>query len=306
MRPLIKASVDSRALVALITIIVGVFGGVALGALPRELLPPVESPEVAVITEYDGASPDVVDKDVSAVMEKAVRAVPGVTSTTTTSASGLSVVFVSFATGTDTSSAVQQVQREVDSTRKALPESSKSRVRAGSIDDLPVVQAAVTSMSDAQPSAGVRAAMIAEVNKVDGVRSASFIGGVSEEIRLVPRPNDMRRQGVTAATIAAALRTAGKTSSTGEMRSDGKEMPIEAGRVFASPEDVAAVPLLNASGRTIKIADVAAVSIADAPPANVREGRRQACVAPLGREDPGGQHRPGRRSRPVSAGRATG
>ena len=50
-------SLRNRALIALVTIVVGVFGTIALTSLKQELIPSVSFPQLVVVTTYPGASP---------------------------------------------------------------------------------------------------------------------------------------------------------------------------------------------------------------------------------------------------------
>ena len=265
MNAFVRGCLNARALVALVSVVMAVFGAVALATLPRELLPSIQSPELAVVTTFEGGSTAVVDHDVSAVIEKAVRAVPGVASSTTTSGSGLSVVAVSFTTGTDPATALQQVQREVDSVREALPDGADPRVRTGSIDDLPVLQAAVTATDDSSPSSGARARVLSDIGQVDGVRSATFIGEVSREISIAPRSKDLDAHGLTGVDLSRAILSSGRAVSTGEVRADGLVTPIESGKYLSSVEEVEGIPVPTPTGETVSIGDVADVALQDAP-----------------------------------------
>jgi HAE1 family hydrophobic/amphiphilic exporter-1 len=261
----VRGCLNARALVALVSVVTALFGAFALSQLPRELLPPIPTPELAVVTSFEGASAAVVDHDVSAAIEQAIRAVPGVASTTTTSGSGLSVVAVSFATGTEPAKALQQVQREIDSVRETLPGGADPRVRTGSIDDLPVMQAAVTAPDNSPPSAGIRARVLSDIGKLDGVRSATFIGAVAREISVDPRPDDLRARGLTGIDISRAILASGRAVSTGEVRSDDLVTPIESGRYLGSVEDVEQIPIGTPGGGTIALSDVADIALQDAP-----------------------------------------
>ena len=55
-------SLKNRALIALITIVAAVFGGLALTSLKQELIPSIELPSSSVVTAYPGASPEVVEQ----------------------------------------------------------------------------------------------------------------------------------------------------------------------------------------------------------------------------------------------------
>ena len=100
-------SLKNRALIALITIVAAIFGSLALVNLKQELIPSIEFPALMVITTYPGASPEVVNTDVSTPIESAIQAVPGLETTTATSTTNASVVQASFAYGTDLGTAEQ-------------------------------------------------------------------------------------------------------------------------------------------------------------------------------------------------------
>ena len=64
MGALARFSLGRRALVALVTVFIAVFGVLSAGQLKRELIPPLELPVISVSTLYPGASPEVVDAQV--------------------------------------------------------------------------------------------------------------------------------------------------------------------------------------------------------------------------------------------------
>ncbi|HMH59355.1 MAG TPA: efflux RND transporter permease subunit, partial [Galbitalea sp.] len=64
-------SLRNRALIALLTIVIGVFGAIALTSLKQELIPSIQLPSVYIVTSYPGASPAVVNDDVSTPIETA-------------------------------------------------------------------------------------------------------------------------------------------------------------------------------------------------------------------------------------------
>ena len=78
-------------LLALLTIGLGVYSA---GALKQELIPSMSVPQGAIITVYPGASPAVVEAEVSKPIESAVKAVEGITDVTSTSSSSVSQVSI--------------------------------------------------------------------------------------------------------------------------------------------------------------------------------------------------------------------
>lgn len=89
-----RFSLRNRALVALAAIIAVVGGLWSAATLKQELIPDFELPIVVVITPYPGASPDVVDDQVSVPISQAATAVEGLESTTATSNANVSLSLI--------------------------------------------------------------------------------------------------------------------------------------------------------------------------------------------------------------------
>lgn len=143
-------SLRNRALIALITIVAAVFGGLALTNLKQELIPSLELPALVVMSNYPGASPEVVENDVSTPIETAIQGVPGLESTTATSTTNASIVQAMFSYGTNLATAEQKMQQAINRISSTLPEDVSPQVLSVSIDDFPVIQIAVTGFDDAE------------------------------------------------------------------------------------------------------------------------------------------------------------
>ena len=115
----------------------------------QELATSIECPQLSIVTSYPGASPDIVNTDVSTPIETAIQGITGLESTSTTSSTGLSRVTASFTYGTDLAFAEQKLLSAVNRISGDLPEDVDPRVIALSFDDFPVIQVAVTGADDA-------------------------------------------------------------------------------------------------------------------------------------------------------------
>lgn len=122
MSNLANLSLRNRALIALITIVSAVFGGLALTNLKQELIPSLELPALVVMTTYPGASPEVVENDVSTPIENAIQGVPGLESSSATSTTDASIVQAMFAYGTDLATAEQKMQQAINRISRQLPD----------------------------------------------------------------------------------------------------------------------------------------------------------------------------------------
>ena len=264
-------SLRNRALIALVTIVVGIFGSIALASLKQELIPSVTFPRLVVITNYPGAAPSVVNSDVSAKIEQAIQAVPGIKDTTATSSTNLSSVSASFIFGTDLATAEQKVTLAINRIKSTLPAAVDPQVITGSIDDLPVVQLAVTSDLNADDlSLLLKNRTINDLLQLDGVRAADLLGTTKQRITITPDAAKLRDAGASTKSIRDALDANGALLPTGSITEGGNTLTIQSGARLSSAEAIGALPLVGAKsaatpGAVVTIAEVATVATASDP-----------------------------------------
>ncbi|MGJ0390474.1 efflux RND transporter permease subunit [Microbacterium sp. CGR1] len=250
-------SLKNRALIALITIVAAVFGGLALTNLKQELIPSLELPNLMVMTTYPGASPEVVENDVSTPIESAIQGVPGLEGTTATSTTNASIVQATFAYGTNLATAEQKIQQAINRISGQLPADLSPQVLAVSIDDFPVIQVAVTGFDDAENAqAELTSVAIPELEDVDGVNAAQLIGGVGQRITITPDVAKLAAVGESTQAISTALEQNGTLFPGGDITEDGQTLTVQTGAKITSVEEIAALPLV---GTTAKVGDVATV-----------------------------------------------
>lgn len=261
-------SLGNRALIALITIFAVVFGVITLGSLKQELIPSIEFPQITVVSAMPGASPDVVDKQVSAPLEAALNAVEGLESSTATSRSGVSTINLSFAYGTNLDRARNQIDRAISNISGQLPSGVQPLPIAGSIDDFPIVFMAVSSDQDlAALNTDLQRIAVPKLLKIDGIRGADVTGANSQHIAILPDPAKMAAAKVNVGDIANALANNGSLVPIGTLSEDGKTLSIQAGSPVNSIATIKALPL--AAGKPVTIEAVASVALADDPTTSI-------------------------------------
>ena len=262
-------SLRNRALIALVTIVVGVFGTIALTSLKQELIPSVSFPQLVVVTTYPGASPEVVNEDVSTPIETAIQGVAGLQGTTATSRTNLSNISASFAYGTNLATAEQKVQQAINRIKSTLPEDIDPRVITGSIEDLPVIQVAVTSdLNIRELTALLEGSTLTDIQALDGVREASLLGTLGQRLTITPDQAKLLVAGVSNQNLRDALDANGLLLPAGSITEDGQTLTVQAGVRIESADEIAGLPLSGAttsSGEPLTIADVASVEITDDP-----------------------------------------
>lgn len=251
MHMLARLSLKNRALIALVTIVASAFGFIGVGALKQELMPSVQFPAVVVITSYPGASPEVVNNDVSTPIETALRGVTGLERTTATSSTGASMVLAEFTYGIDLPVTEQRVERAISRISQLLPEAVDPQVMSGSFDDFPVVQLSVASPDGVDPeetAALVERVAIPELNDLDGVREAQLIGARGDRVTITPNADLLAEEALTQQSIIDALQQSGVLMAAGSITEDGQTLAVQAGSALDSVEEIEALPLVRDAG----------------------------------------------------------
>jgi HAE1 family hydrophobic/amphiphilic exporter-1 len=265
-------SMKNRALIALVTIVAAVFGGLALTSLKQELIPSIEFPQLAVLTNYPGASPEVVNDDVSVPIETAIQGVAGIETTTATSSTNLSIISATFTYGTNLATAEQKINQAINRIKSALPEDLDPQVLSGGIDDFPVVQIAVTpadgETDTKELAALLRANTLPDITDVAGVRDAQLVGDIGQRVTITPDTAALAGAGLSSQAIRDAVSDNGLLIPAGSLTEDDKTLSVQAGTKLTSVADIQGLPLGSAvkpAGGAYTIADVATVALTDDP-----------------------------------------
>ena len=142
-----RVSIRNPVFATMVMVGIVVLGLFSYARLRVEQNPDVTLPYVQILTVYPGASPDVVEADVTKPIEYASNAVAGVKRIFSNSREGQSQVFVEFRLGTDATRAIQDVRDKIAAVRPSFPRDVKDPlvVRLDIEDNQPTVSLAVLS-----------------------------------------------------------------------------------------------------------------------------------------------------------------
>ncbi|AUS80542.1 hydrogenase expression protein [Actinoalloteichus sp. AHMU CJ021] len=261
---LAKLSLANRALVALIAVVAAVAGAFAVLSLKQELLPPMELPAAAVIAPYPGASPDLVEDQVTRPIETAVRGTQGVSELTSVSTENLATIQVQFDFGTSIGDAVNEMQRAVN--RLQLPEDVDPTVVAGSTDMLPALVLAATSDNDSEWLAErLDTVVVPDIESVSGVREASVSGARTTTVTITPDQAALGRAGLAPTAISDALQANGTPFPAGAVTDGDRSLTVQTGERLTSVEELAELPLTPGqdapgAGTPVRLGDVAEIT----------------------------------------------
>ncbi|MBQ0880544.1 efflux RND transporter permease subunit [Streptomyces rochei] len=256
-----RFSLAQRALIGLMSIVALVFGAIAVPQLKQQLLPTIELPMVSVLAPYQGASPDVVEKQVVEPIEDSLEAVDGISGITATASEGNAVIMASFDYGNGTQQLVADVQQAVNRARAQLPDDVDPQVVSGSTDDIPTVVLAVTSDKDQQALADqLDKTVVSELKDIDGVAQVTVDGVRDVQVTVTPDPAKLARAGVTPQTLAQSLQAGGATVPAGSFDEAGANRTVQVGGGFTSLRQIQDL-MVTGEGvkKPVRLGDVATV-----------------------------------------------
>ncbi|MFF8244888.1 efflux RND transporter permease subunit [Streptomyces griseus] len=264
-----RFSLAQRALIGLISIVALVFGAIAIPQLKQQLLPTIELPMVSVLAPYQGASPDVVEKQVVEPLENSLKAVDGVEGITSTASEGNALIMATFDFGDEgTKQLVADIQQAVNRARAQLPDGVDPQVVAGSTDDIPTVVLAVTSDKDQQVLADqLDRTVVPALQDIEGVGQVTVDGVRDLQVSVVPDDKKLAGAGLDAGTLAQALQAGGATVPAGAFSESGKSRPIQVGGAYTSLQQIEDLQVVaknpagagDRPGEPVRLGDVAEV-----------------------------------------------
>ncbi len=237
----------NRALIALITIVAAVFGSLALTGLKQELIPSLQLPQLLVSTSYPGASPQVVNDDVSTPIETAIQGLVGLETTSTTSDTNSSLVSATFTYGTDLVKAESRIDQAINRIKNVLPADVDPQVISGSIDDFPVISLAVASSDTVALADQLKRSVLGDIRDVAGVRDATLVGDIGRRVTITPNVDELAARGWSTQSLRDALQQNGSLVPAGAITEGDTTLSVQAGSKLNSVEDIIALPLVASS-----------------------------------------------------------
>jgi HAE1 family hydrophobic/amphiphilic exporter-1 len=227
------------------------FGGgvVAATQLQQDLLPDISFPAYIVITPYPGASPAVVDDQVTVPVVNSLSGIAGVDTVQSTSSQGASLVIVLFKDGTDIKSVGQDVTAALDKVKPLLPQQALSpTVQTFSTNDIPILVYAVSADEPLGTLGGqLRAQALPKLKGLAGVASVVMSGAPTDEVDVILDPAKLAAHGVALGQVTAALQAASAVQSIGSLREGGTTIPLQVAGSLTSLDQITKITVIPTS-----------------------------------------------------------
>ncbi|MFT5788704.1 MAG: cobalt-zinc-cadmium resistance protein CzcA [Shewanella sp.] len=269
LQKLIDAAIRNRLMVVLALVGAVIASAAMLPNLNLDAFPDVTNVQVTINTAAEGLAAEEVEKLISYPVESAMYALPSVTEVRSLSRTGLSIVTVVFAEGTDIYFARQQVFEQLQAAREMIPDGVGVPEIGPNTSGLGQIYQYILR---AEPGSGVDASELRSLNDylvklilmpVGGVTEVLSFGGEVRQYQVQIDPNKMRSYGLSMAQVTSALESNNRNAG-GWFMDQGQEQLVVRGYGLLPAGDaglkaITQIPLTEVAGTPVRVSDIANV-----------------------------------------------
>ncbi len=258
---LTELSIKRPTLIVVLFTVLGILGLFSYLQLQYELLPKMTPPVVTVSIRYPGASPGEVETSLTKPVEEAVSAIEKISSITSTSTEGLSVVAIEFSNSANIEKALQDAQRKINEVRDRFPNEAKAPVITRfALDEVPVLRiGATSSLPDAEFYQMLKDDIKPLLASVGGVGQVYLLGGREREIRVNLDLARLQSYGLTVTDVFKEVGKANSDFPTGKIDDRDKQFVVRLAGKFTSLEELKNLVLRSSASGRVALRDVAEV-----------------------------------------------
>lgn len=238
-----------------------VLGIVSYPGIGVDLFPKIDFPIVSVYTQLRGASPEIMDIDVTDKIEEAISTINGVKTITSSSVEGFSSITVEFELERNIDLAAQDIREKVASIRSRLPvDILEPVIQKVDPDAVPVLWIAVTGPQSVRDLSTYTNEILKEqLQRIEGVGSLRIAGMRLRQGRIWLDADKLRAYQISPGDVVQALRLENVELPGGRIESDTKEYSIKIKGEFSRISDFNDLIVTYWRGAPVRIRDIGRV-----------------------------------------------
>jgi HAE1 family hydrophobic/amphiphilic exporter-1 len=237
-----RLSIANPVMATMVMLAFVVLGLFSYQRLAVDQFPDIDFPTVVVQIEYPGASPEIVESEVTKKIEEAVNTVAGINALHSRSYEGSAIVIIEFNLDIDGRQAAEDVREKVALIRPLLrDEVEEPRIARFDPASQPIFNVAVLSddgrHSTQELTTWATQVLQKRLENVRGVGAVSVIGGREREINIYLKPNALEAYGISIAQVLAAVKSENQELPLGAIRSREQERVVQINARLKTPQD---------------------------------------------------------------------
>ena len=239
MKGLVNFVLKNKLAVWLLTFIITVSGIYSGTRMKMESIPDISIPFLIVVGVNPGATPEQMMEEMSIPMEKAVESLKDIKAVYSTSSNSVSQLQIEYEYGVD----MAEKKRELESVLGGLdlPETAQEpSIMAISMNMMPVLALSVSSETEdiIDLTSRVETLVVPEINKMDGVASATVTGQHIEQVEFTFKEDKLTEYGVTEDTVKDMIEASNMFLSLGLLEFKESEEAIAVDGTFKSVDEL--------------------------------------------------------------------
>ncbi|EAQ32208.1 efflux RND transporter permease subunit [Idiomarina baltica] len=258
-------SVKRPVFATVVNVLLIIFGIVAFTMLPLREFPDIDAPVVTISTDYPGASAEVVETQVTQLIEERISGIEGIKNISSRSRPGNSSISIEFTLSRDIDAASNDVRERVSRALDNLPEESDPpEVSKASSDETTVVwyNLRSESMSILELTDYAERYIVDRLAVVDGVARVRIGGDRRYAMRVWLDRDAMAARQITVTDIVSRLREENIELPAGEVESTEREFSVRMARAYLSEDDFRNLVIRQGDdGYLVRLGEVARVEL---------------------------------------------
>ncbi len=293
---IVDASLNNRALVVILWLLLAIAGLDALRKLPIDAVPDVTNVQVQILTNSPGLAPEEVERLITVPVEYAMSGLPDLEEVRSVSKFGLSVVTVVFEDGTDIYWARQLVGERLAAAREEIPEgygepemgpisTGLGEIYQFEVRGEPACAAGAPDTPQCYSPMELREILdwfvVPQLRAVPGIVEVNPFGGELKTWQVTVDPEKLTARGLSVGEVFAALQANNRNAGGGYIEHHGEQYLVRGEGLVERPEDLGDIVLrAESQGAPVHVHDVARVEFAPMirQGAVTRDGRGEAVV----------------------------
>ncbi|WNJ17520.1 efflux RND transporter permease subunit [Pontibacter sp. G13] len=273
-------SLNFRWLVIVIAVGLSIFGIWRAQSIPVDVFPDLSAPTVTILTEAHGLESQEVEKLVSYPLETAMNGAPNVRRIRSSSAAGISIVWVEFEWGMDIYRARQMVAERIPLVQASLPKEVGNPTMApisSIMGEIMLLAVRSDSLDPMEVRSFTDWNIAPQLKSVQGIANVMVLGGAYKQYQVLAQPEKLAHYGIGAEELLAAVQDANLSVPGGYLNQHGNQYVVQGyGRAYAM-EDLGQSVIRSVNGQPIRVGDIAKVQIGAAD--KIGEGSMNAAPA---------------------------
>lgn len=240
-----------------------VFGISSVLNATLEEMPDTDRPMLIVNARYEGTSAEDMDELVTQPIENTLGTLEGITSMTTRTSDGSSMIMLEYSYGQDMDEAYNELSKAMNSMRGLPGDMDSPSVMEMSMNAQANMQLNIYHASSESLYDYADQRIVPELEKLSSVADVSMRGGKSQYIRVLLKSDRMTQYGVSMNNITQAMTAANSTYPSGSVQSGSLELDASTSINATTLDDLLRVPINTSTGKIVYLEDIADISYQD-------------------------------------------